>query len=66
MTVVSKEERSQFQNKRVAVERLSNRLQREKVEQEAKRRDYENRLQKSLERGNPIRRFRGSAFKAER
>lgn len=66
ISVVSMDSRSQHQNKKVATERLMQKLQ------EAEKEQYQNQFQQvwmnqmQIERGNPIRTFEGTDFKKEK
>ena len=62
LTVVAKDERSQFRNKKLAYDRLLEKLVlKQALAIEANRKD-ENQLHRQLERGNPIRCFVGAEF----
>lgn len=58
----STDERSQHRNRQVALERLEARFLLQRQEQAAKARSDHNRMHRQLERGNPVRRFKGDLF----
>lgn len=62
ISVVSKDERSQHRNKHIAMERLVARLDLLQQQKQADAGSDQNRHHRQLERGNPVRRFRGAAF----
>ena len=63
VSVIAKDERSQHRNKQVALERLEARLYFARQEEAARRQSAENLLHKRVERGNPVRCFKGTAFR---
>lgn len=66
VTVVVREARSQHRNKALALERLSALMTRQsQVDREALQ-NSQNQLHMQLERGNPVRSFKGAQFKEER
>ena len=60
---VSRDERSQHRNKQTARQRLAEKLRETEVQSQALSKSMMATLHKSLERGNPVRCFKGSAFK---
>ena len=64
ISVVVRDGRSQHRNKAIAVERLQTLLGTHKDLQESLRKQKQNHLHHQLERGNPVRRFKGASFNA--
>ncbi len=63
LTVIAKEERSQQQNKKLALARLALALE-QRAEGQSKSKEQERwQLHNELERGNPVKIFRGTRFK---
>lgn len=62
LTAASTDERSQHRNRQVALDRLSARFMLMQEESRAKDRSAQNRLHRQLERGNPVRIFKGDGF----
>ena len=62
LSAVAREERSQHRNKSLALERLQALLDAQIAANEAAQRSARNDLHHALERGNPVRRFKGPAF----
>lgn len=63
LSVVARDGRSQHRNKAIAIERLRGLLAAQNSLKEDAQRQQTNMLHHQLERGNPIRRFKGDAFK---
>ncbi len=63
LSVVAKDERSQFRNKQLAYERLREKMSLKQTLAEAIGRRQKNQLHHQLERGNPVRWFQGPYFK---
>jgi peptide chain release factor len=63
ISVISRDERSQHRNKQMALERLKAKFILQASQNEAASRRNQNILHKQLERGNPVRVFRGKDFK---
>jgi peptide chain release factor len=63
ISVISRDERSQHRNKHMAFERLKAKFILQESQNEAASRRNQNILHKQLERGNPVRVFRGKDFK---
>ncbi|MDJ0932053.1 peptide chain release factor H [Breoghania sp.] len=63
VSVIAKNERSQHRNKQVALDHLAARLFFAQQAEEAQRKTAENRLHKRVERGNPVRCFKGPDFR---
>jgi peptide chain release factor len=61
-SAISTDERSQHRNKQVALRRLASKFLLKQEEVMADDRSSRNRLHKQLERGNPVRVFRGERF----
>ncbi len=62
LSLVSRDQRSQHRNKEVAFDRLSAKLLLMHSREHAKARSDENQIHGTLERGNPVRRFKGVKF----
>lgn len=62
ISALSTDERSQHRNKLAALERLAAKLILERQEIQARDRSARNQLHKQLERGNPVRIFKGESF----
>lgn len=62
VSAVSTDERSQHRNKQVALDRLSAKFILRQQEALARDRSAQNQLHKQLERGNPVRLFKGERF----
>jgi len=62
LSVVSRSQRSQHRNKDMALTRLSDKLEALETLAQSSGRASENRLHGQLERGNPVRCFKGEAF----
>ncbi|MFD2206244.1 peptide chain release factor H [Kiloniella antarctica] len=63
VAVVVRDQRSQHRNKQVAIERLAEQIALHQTLKNAKAQRKENLLHHQLERGNPIRSFKGVKFK---
>ncbi len=63
ISVVVREGRSQHRNKAIAVERLQTLLSTRKELNESLSKQKQNHLHHQLERGNPVRRFKGASFR---
>ena len=63
LSVVVREDRSQHRNKALALERLRQLAEAHAVAKEELRKSRENKLHRRLERGNPVRVFKGAGFK---
>ena len=63
LSVVVRDGRSQHRNKAIAIERLQSLLDTSEALNETLRRQQQNHLHHQLERGNPVRCFKGDAFK---
>lgn len=63
-TAVAREERSQHRNKALALERLQRLMAAQAAADEAAQRARRNGLHQALERGNPVRCFKGHDFRA--
>lgn len=63
---LSTDERSQHRNRQKALERLEARLLLKREENRARERAEHNRLHRQLERGNPVRTFKGERFSETR
>ncbi len=63
LSAVAKDERSQHRNRRRALERLQAMLFLRRQQEESRRRTQTNQLHRRLQRGNPVRRFCGDAFR---
>ncbi|KZL03803.1 MULTISPECIES: peptide chain release factor H [unclassified Pseudovibrio] len=63
LTVVARDERSQHRNKQLAVQRLQEKLAGLSVTEEDRLRRSQRQLHHELERGNPVRCFKGARFK---
>ena len=63
VSVIAKDERSQHRNKQMALERLAARLYFAQAAEAKQRRMSENLLHKQVERGNPVRCFKGPDFR---
>ncbi|WNZ53916.1 peptide chain release factor H (plasmid) [Microbulbifer sp. MKSA007] len=63
LSVVARDERSQHRNKQIAVQRLQEKLAGLSAEEGARLRKSERLLHHQLERGNPVRCFKGERFK---
>lgn len=66
LSVVARDGRSQHRNKAIAVERLQSLLDASEALNETLHKQQQNHLHHDLERGNPVRRFTGDAFKEVR
>ena len=66
LNVVAMDSRSQHQNKKLAIERLQTKIQEAQLEQlkQSLYDQWENHLQ--VERGNPVKLFKGTHFKIDR
>lgn len=62
-TVLSRDERSQHHNKKVARERMQSLLFLKQSQQNDKEKKSQNHIHKQLERGNPVREFKGIKFR---
>lgn len=62
LTAASTDERSQHRNRQVALDRLNVRFVLVQEESRARDRSEQNRLHRQLERGNPVRIFKGDGF----
>lgn len=62
ISVVSRDQRSQHRNKQMALDRLAAQLALRHSLDAAKARNSENQLHRELERGNPVRCFKGGRF----
>jgi len=62
LSAVSTDERSQHRNRQVALERLQSKLLLQEHERRAREQSEQNRMHKHLERGNPVRVFKGERF----
>ncbi|WP_298983848.1 peptide chain release factor H [uncultured Roseibium sp.] len=62
LTATSTDERSQHRNRQVALERLKSKLFLKREEGLAREKSAQNQLHKQLERGNPLRVFKGERF----
>ena len=62
ISVVARDERSQHRNKSLALQRLQQLLQAQAAAQQAARKVRHNQLHHALERGNPLRCFKGHSF----
>ncbi|MEM9632900.1 MAG: peptide chain release factor H [Pseudomonadota bacterium] len=62
ISAVSTDERSQHRNRQVALERLSDRFFLRHQEMQAREKAAQNMMHKQLERGNPVRIFKGPKF----
>ncbi|PTW61747.1 peptide chain release factor [Breoghania corrubedonensis] len=62
ISVIAKDERSQHRNKQMALERLEARLYFAQQAEAMRQRSAENLLHKRVERGNPVRCFKGPGF----
>ncbi len=65
-TAVAREERSQHRNKSLALERLHHLMAAQAAADEAAQKASRNGLHHALERGNPVRCFKGHDFREER
>ncbi len=65
LTVVARDARSQHRNKVLALERLQSLADAQMAADQEQRKSSQNQLHHALERGNPLRRFSGTAFKEE-
>jgi len=65
-TAVAREMRSQHRNKALALQRLQDLLNAQASADHATQRNAQNQLHNTLERGNPIRCFKGPNFREER
>lgn len=63
LTVVSRTQRSQHRNKDVALARLADKLQLRDDLAQSQGRGTENQMHRQLERGNPVRCFKGERFR---
>ena len=63
LTAVAREMRSQHRNKSLALERLQHLMAAQAAAEEEARKSDHNRLHNALERGNPVRRFKGQNFR---
>lgn len=66
ITVVSTSERSQFQNKRIALKRLNEILNQKEIEAKDKQTNYAWREHTRIVRGNPVRVYQGMNFKRKK
>ena len=66
MTAVAREMRSQHRNKALALERLQALMQAQVTADLEVQRSDQNQLHNTLERGNPVRCFKGAGFREER
>jgi len=66
LTTVAREERSQHRNKSLALHRLQQLMSARIAADEEAQKTLENRLHHALERGNPVRRFKGHSFREDR
>lgn len=64
LMAVAREERSQHRNKSLALERLQHLMAAQTAADETAQKASRNRLHHALERGNPVRRFKGRDFHA--
>ena len=62
ISVISRDQRSQLRNKQVAQDRLADKLLLIQSQGRADARSRENQMHKELERGNPVRVFKGKGF----
>ncbi len=62
LSAVSTDERSQHRNRRLALDRLEAKLLLQRHERQARQQSEQSLLHKRLERGNPVRVFRGEMF----
>lgn len=62
LSAISTDERSQHRNREVALDRLRALFVLKREESHARDRSAQNRLHRQLERGNPVRIFKGEAF----
>ena len=65
LNVVVREARSQHRNKALAFERLKSLADAQAIADQEKRKSNQNSLHRTLERGNPVRRFVGERFKED-
>ncbi|MGB0928632.1 MAG: peptide chain release factor H [Pikeienuella sp.] len=63
LTVVAREARSQHRNKALALDRLQNLANAHAAATAQDRKARQNQLHRTLERGNPVRRFKGARFR---
>lgn len=63
LSAVAREERSQHRNKSLALERLQHLMAAQAAADEAAEKASRNELHHALERGNPVRRFKGHGFR---
>ncbi len=63
ISVVVRDGRSQHQNKKLALERLQAMLDAKSLADLENQKSQQNRLHRALERGNPLRTFKGAEFK---
>lgn len=66
MTVVAREARSQHRNKALAMERLQALMTRQSQADRSAMQSAQNQMHMQLERGNPVRSFKGAQFKEEK
>jgi peptide chain release factor len=66
LSVVVRDGRSQHQNKSLALKRLQSLADAQALSQAEGRKTAQNQLHHQLQRGNPVRRFKGAAFEEER
>ncbi len=66
LTVVVREARSQHRNKALAIERLQDLTKAQAAADQIESKSNQNRLHRSLERGNPVRKFIGERFKEDK
>jgi len=65
LTVVVREERSQHRNKALSLERLQKLADAQATADHEGRKSSQNQLHRTLERGNPVRRFAGEKFEED-
>lgn len=65
LTVIARDQRSQHRNKALALDRLGQLLAAQARADLAERRAQSNQLHQALERGNPVRRFKGPQFRPD-
>ncbi|NSX53746.1 peptide chain release factor H [Parasulfitobacter algicola] len=66
LTAVAREMRSQHRNKALALERLQTLMNAQVTADHQAQKTNQNQLHNSLERGNPVRCFKGTSFREER
>ena len=63
LSVVAQDQRSQHQNKSVALARLQNLACAQSAAEREREKSAQNQLNRELERGNPLRQFKGASFR---